>query len=423
MGGFGSPLMGIPTLQQWLADTALRTPRSSEMKAVDKAIENYNKSRTPENIGLIRVALAKWIKSKGPAWENSERNRAPKKPISRLVEITVAMKAKLPPAERAALQVIVDNNKNVLYNTFKDARLDFPIFNGVMNAATADKSVKTAVAAAKSAPASIAKTVLGPEMLKAINDLFGSDIQQVTELVAWITAEAGLQVLVETAKHVADMIPILSLVSGGVKVLSQWGMTIYSAYKEVNAYTHRKAVAEGAAQAAYEGLQAMLARARNNYAAKASITSAGFAANVGLHAAKGAGAVLAPVVGAVEASAQATRVLVMFAIQVREAIIIHKALKDPKSMTLETLSRAPLLGCYVLAGANTSELGAIMWDEFGQAGWMTEVEKMAKDLHPLQTAAAGVIQGAPFKLAGIHEHRVIGTTKLTVAEKLVGYVA
>lgn len=218
------------------------------------------------------------------------------------------------------------------------------------------------------------------------------------------------------------MIPVLSLVSGGVKVLGQYGMTIYNAYKEVNAYTHRKAVAEGAAQAAYEGLQAMLARARNNSLAKANITSAAFAANVGLHAAKGAGAVLAPVVGAVEASAQATRVLVMFAIQVREAITIHKALKKPQDMTLEMLSKAPLLGCYVLAGANTSELGAILWDEFGQAGWMTEVEKMAKDLHPLQTAAAGVIQGSPFKLTGIHEHRVITTTKLTVAEKLLGYL-
>lgn len=96
-------------------------------------------------------------------------HRPPKKPISRLVEITVALRAKLPPAERAALQVVVDNNKNLLYNTFKDAKLDFPIFNGVMNAATVDQSVQKAKSAARSAPASIAKTVLGPEMLKAIH--------------------------------------------------------------------------------------------------------------------------------------------------------------------------------------------------------------------------------------------------------------
>lgn len=423
MGGMGAPLMGIPSLQQWLADTQLRTPRSSEMKAIDKAIETYNKGRTPENIGRIRIALSKWIKSKGASWESSERNRPPRRPISALVDVTVALRARLPPDELASLKWMVDQQKTLLYRNFKDAKLALPGFNAAVDVGIAKDKIKAATSAARSAPGAMAKAAAASEIMQGVNQLFGSQIHDAAALATWVMAETGTQALQTVAQNVADMLPIISLVSGGVKVISQWGVAIYDAYKEVNVYTHRKAVAEGAPQVALEGLQTLLRRETASAAVKASITSAGFAANVALHAAKGAGAVFSPVVGAAQATAQAARVIAYFAMQVREAIIMHKALKKPDELGFETLHRAPLLGCYLLIGASDSELIAMTWDEFGQAGWMDEVTKLLKDMKPLMNSAADVIQSAPFKLTGVPVRRSTNLSNFGKAKSLASWLA
>lgn len=417
------PGLGIPSLQQWLADTQLRTPRSSEMKAIDKAIDAYNKSRTPENIGRIRIALSKWIKSKGSGWESSERNRPPKKPISRLLDVTVALRARLPPEEQASLKFMVEQQKTVMYRNFKDAKLAIPGFNAGVEAATAKQKVGEAISAAKGAPGAMAKAAMAPEITSAVNQLFGSEIQHATELATWIMAETGTQVLQAAAQNIADLIPIISLVSGGAKVLTQWGVAVYDAYGEVRTYLRRKAVAEGAPQAALEAMQTLLRRETNFASAKAAITTAGFATNVGLHAAKGAGAVLAPAVGAIQAAAQAGRVVALFAMQVREAILMHKALKNPNEIGFETLHRCPLLGCYLLTGVEDSSLIAMTWDEFGQAGWMDEVTKLLKDFKPLMNTATDLIRTSPFKLSGVPTRRSTELTNFGKAKALASWLA
>lgn len=419
MGG----LLGIPSLQQWRADTELRTPRSSEIRAIDKAIEEYNKERSPENIGRIRIALSKWIKSKGDNWESSERNRSPKRPISTLFETTLALRAKLPADERASLQWMIEQNKTVLYRNFKNGQLVLPGFNAAVDVAAAKDKIKSAASAARGAPGAMAKAAVMPEVMKGVNQLFGSEIQDMGALAAWVAKETGAQVLQPIAQHVADMIPFISLVSGGAKVVAQWGMAVWNAYKEVEVYTHRKAVAEGAPEAALGAMRDLLRRETAFAAAKASITSAGFAANAALHAAKGAGSVLAPVVGATQAAAQAARVMAYFAMQVREAIIMHKALRNPADIGIDTLYQAPLLGCYLLIGASDSELIAMVWDEFGQAGWMDEVNRLLKDFKPLMAQAEGLIQQSPFKLTGVPTRRSTQLSNFGKAKYLASWLA
>lgn len=419
MGGF----LSIPTLQQWKSDTELRTPRSSEMKAVDKAIETYNLGRSPENIARIRIALSKWMKSKGDAWESSERNKPPKKPISKLYDTVMALKAKLPPDEQAALQAMISMQKNLLYRNFQNAKLELPGFNAAVDVKAAKDKISSAASAIKGGASSAAKAAIGPEVMKAVNELFGSEIQDVTALAAWVAKETGAAALQPIAQHVADMIPVISLISGGAKVVVQWGSVIYDAYKEVRVYTRRKAVAEGAASASLAAMRDLLGRETKFAAAKASITSAAFAANVGLHAAKGAGAVFSPIVGAAEATAQAARSMAYFAMQVREAILMYKALKTPEEIGFETLHRCPLLGCYMLIGASDSELIAMTWDEFGQAGWMDEVNRLLKDYKPLMDQAADLIQASPFKLTNVPARRATHLSAFGKAKYLASWLA
>ncbi|SEF50255.1 hypothetical protein SAMN05421819_0212 [Bryocella elongata] len=407
---FPGGALGIPTLAQWKADTELRTMRSSEMKAIDKAIENYNLNRTPENIGKIRIALSRWIATKGLAWENSDRNKPPKRPISKLYDTVTAMKAKLPPDEQAALRFMVEQQKTLLYRNFQNAKLELPGFNALMTLKSTEHTMKSAASAVKSAGSSIVKAAAQGEVMSAVNELFGSEIQDVTSLANWVLQETGAQALQSVAEHVASMIPVISLIAGGAKVLAHWGTVVYNLYKEINVYSHRNAVAPGVPTAALQGLRDLLSRQTNFAAAKATISTAAFGANVGLHAAKGAGAILSPVVGAAEATAQAIRAITLFAMQVREAVIMHRALKDPASIGLETLNKAPLLGCYMLIGASDSELIAMLWDEFGQAGWMDDVTLILKDFKPLMDSAASVIQSSPFKLTNVPARRSVNAT-------------
>ena len=67
----------IPTYEKWKSDTSLgiTKPRSSLMVALDKAIEQYNKSKNTDNLWAIKHAFEAWKASKGTAWAQSDRNR------------------------------------------------------------------------------------------------------------------------------------------------------------------------------------------------------------------------------------------------------------------------------------------------------------------------------------------------------------
>jgi len=69
--------MNIPTYDQWKKDTTLgiTKPRSKALQALDAAIEKYNKAKTQDNLWAIKNALEDWKRSKGPAWDRSERNK------------------------------------------------------------------------------------------------------------------------------------------------------------------------------------------------------------------------------------------------------------------------------------------------------------------------------------------------------------
>ena len=69
--------MNIPATDQWKQDTSLgiMKPRSGQLKSLDAAIEKYNQSKTQDKLWAIKNAFEDWKKSKGAAWEQSDRNR------------------------------------------------------------------------------------------------------------------------------------------------------------------------------------------------------------------------------------------------------------------------------------------------------------------------------------------------------------
>jgi hypothetical protein len=78
-----------------------------------------------------------------------------------------------------------------------------------------------------------------------------------------------------------------------------------------------------------------------------------------------------------------------------------KATITPSAETL--FGTYPLLGCYLIAGADDSDLLFFFMGEMGQAGWMDKVEKQKKrTLAPLQSEARKAIKDSRFELNGFH---------------------
>jgi hypothetical protein len=467
-------IMGtIPSKEKWLASTALRGKiRSGALNKVDDAISNYWKQggdaspNKKANVTAIRVALQGWKRHHGENWKASERNKPPGQAISALdeaVKDTTHLNAK----DKEAIAFIIENREKRIRQIFGQANINLRLFNAMTqvkqaagdlktsaeqlykaqngdianHGAAAGNSVKRGAVAGSNAHSAAGK-LLKPahqvnqaagdtaatfraaseaalssqlsEIKRALSELFGEPIKDIKSFLANLLAESGLSGAMAAVQHIADMLPILSLISGGAKALAAAGAAVYAAYKQYKFSTHGFAIEGGAPSAAFQAVQTLLARNTANATAKAAIEGAGFAANTALHAAKGVGAVFAPAVKAATATANAIRMITMFAVQVRETLIIRRLLKDPKNMDLGIFAKAPLLGAYMLVGSDTSDLVAMLYESFGADGWKAEIESLIKKhIHPVLDQCASLIQSSPFIITNIPLHRAANRSTLS----------
>jgi hypothetical protein len=456
-------MSAIPTKEKWLASTALRGKiRSGALNKVDDAISNYWKQggdtspNKKANVTAIRVALQGWKRHHGENWASSERNKPPGRAISAL-DAAVKDTTELTAEDKKAIAFIIENREQRIQQIFGRANINLRIFNALTQVKQAGEDLKTSVEQAYKAknggssgggggtstaqtgaeklfvaPAQQVKQAVGgaatslaaatgaaftsqlAEIKAALSELFGEPVNDIKTFLAGILMESGISSAMTTVAHVADMLPVLSIISGGAKALAAAGKAVQAAYKEHKFSTHGFAIERGAPSAAFNAVQVLLARNTADAAAKAAIEGAAFAANTALHAAKGVGAVFAPAVKAASAAANAIRMITMFAIQIRETLIIRRLLKDPKNLDLAVFAKAPLLGAYMLVGSDTSDLVAMLYESFGADGWKAEIETLIKKhIHPVLDQCASLIQTSPFIITNIPLHRAASRSSLS----------
>ena len=201
--------------------------------------------------------------------------------------------------------------------------------------------------------------------------------------------------------------PYLSTVIAGKDMVKEWVNTAVEGHK---AYTLKRSikcdVLPGDPQAAARAVRQLIARSANNSARLATINTTKFAVDVTATAGGfgAAGAIAGPVTGAAAAGAKLTNTLFLLGRDYHEMSGANKLLKSGTVPAAETLfGTYPLLGCYLIAGADDSDLLFFFMGEMGQAGWMDKVEKQKKrTLGPLQQEARKVITGSRFELDGFH---------------------
>lgn len=411
--------MAIPTSANWLATTELKFKiRSGALRKVDAAIAAYERTPGPGPEQAIRTAFVAWKQEKGADWAKSERNQAPSYPMTKLDE-ALHKDLGLSQAEKDALDFWKTQRAQNLQRVFADASINLRLFSGAASVLQCKADLQNAVNQIKSAAGSVASRGAEAaanaafssqisEIRAALSDVFGVPITDVMHFGQTVLADTGLTGMVAVADHIAGMLPLISVISGGVKTLAAGGMAVKAVYDRVSFSGHEAAFESGNPAAAFEAVQRLLTREAANASAKAGIEATAFAANTALHAAKGVGAALAPVVAAAKATANAVRVITKFAIECRETLIARKALKDPKKLDLRIFDKCPLLGAYMLVGSDTSDLVAMLFDEFGQAGWMQNVESLyTSHIGKALDKCADLIQSSPFIVKGVPAHRKI----------------
>ncbi|HQT90073.1 MAG TPA: hypothetical protein PK677_16295 [Acidiphilium sp.] len=480
----------LPSKAQWLADTEVKMRvRSLSLRALDSALGAYEANPSPTNRTAVRTAFQNWKRHVGANWIKSDRNRAPKFPITALDRALQADR-KFTEVDEIGIREMIRSRERRIQEVFGNAQITLRMFQAKEQVSAAANELKMSVrrahdeqnkhnnaqtnspltnnagknnlgpgrsaqvnkmhanyagdklllaqaaqakrdamragtatvAAGKSGADAAANAAFGSqiaEIRQALSNLFGEPVQAIEAFLTSLLAECGLSELASVAAHIADMLPFISLVSGGVKALIASGQAVYSAYQQAAFALHGFAIEAGAPAAAFKAVQTLLARQTKDAVAKLAIEGTTLAVNAALHGAKGAGSVLAPVVKSASATANAIRVITMFAIQIRETLIIRRLLKNPANLNLKMFGKAPLLGAYMLVGSNTSDLTALLFESFGHSGWQDEMEKLIKkEIHPVLDQCAKLIQSSPFIITGIPLHRA--TAGASTVEALLG---
>jgi len=205
--------------------------------------------------------------------------------------------------------------------------------------------------------------------------------------------------------------PYISTVFAGKDMAKQWVSVATEGHK---AYTLKRSIKSdvlpGDPQAAAKAVRQLIARNRNNSARLATVSTVKFAVDVASTAGGfgAGGAIAGPVTGAAAAGAQLANSLYLLGRDYSEMKAANGLLTAPALPSAETLfGTYPLLGCYLIAGADDSDLLFFFMGEMGQAGWMDKVEQQKKrTLGPLQDEARQYIADSRFELDGFHGSKI-----------------
>jgi hypothetical protein len=396
--------MPIPTLQTWLTETKLGTmkPRSSQLKAVDDAIAQYEKQRNETNLFKIKNTFEDWKRLKGAGWKTSDRNRGGA--MARL-EQELAKSAdyrthqltggRFTMKELEALAYMASERKKVIANVFRDKEVTFRLSKESLNDSAA--RLQTKCEEAKKFLQGKSKSTLSPaetaqkkltEMAKAMFDVDTLESAgKIGGLVIDIIAKCGVSVA-----------PVVGHIKDGYDLFTGWAKAAAALHEQYSVSNCHYVIDTGAPAAAFQGVKACLVAQTKKEATSASIATTSFALKTGLAFADG-GAISGPVVGAANAMASLSLQLYYLSTEYRATKAINQALSDGR-LDVTLFRTYPLMGAYLMVSATFSDLIPI--ENFGTPGWMDYVENLKKrSFDGIYDSAAGLIKDSPWEIKGL----------------------
>ncbi len=408
----------IMSYEKWIRLTEVSMkPRSSALKAVDRALQQYHKMPSEMSMRDLRLALHNWKNKEGydaeagkPGWITSIRNR--NHAIEELDLATHGIQA--PTVEIAGLSAEADEPfygisaytpetaRQYLKEAREHALAKFLIGTQVgtkkvamgllldrmkNNLVTAKADAGQAVSAAAQPATSILKADLQKLALELIEEVLGDyPVQVVQETIAMLM---GLlpSLLVEIASSIA---PYVSIAPGAAKTLGYTYAAIKKEYQHLRVPAHLEGFRAGDATAAVDAVKRMIERQRNQYARVAALNGADTAVKIGgvvvdaaAHGVPVGTALFSSLSGMVKAIA-------MLGLQIfllgRDMLEKHKANVELKTMTPHDLLKGakifeicPIVGCYYIACATDSDILNFAVEDIGSATFQFDIEMLMRD--------------------------------------------
>lgn len=456
----------IPSYDDWMRSTSvMMSVRSSQLKAVDSALRDYWNSpsggaRQPKR-NALGAALANWIGTKGPEWRNSDRNRPPARMVERLYDAlntTMFNQADLEAfefqdAERRKRIETLFRNKEIVWkvlNPAKEVKEAHREMQGLSSSGRSKPSPASAtdIAAIRKQQRTEAsrrvvyepgrgkfgrevadvsfQTGLGVSSIVTNNlnwpaeqrfglggtAMAGGDFHQMMHDLAGGGASSSeinwhlFQTIgMSTHQLAADVVPIVSNVLSGAKVLIAWGKAARSVYQRYKVSCQTDYIMPGGDVAsAFKSLQTLLDRKVSADTRDAGLQTADFATRTVLSFVD-LGAASSTAAGVAFALAKFLHKLALLLREFAETRDARQLLSNPANLDTRLFSTYPLLGCYMLLCSDTSEVINMVRTEqmrkgairFGDLAWRQQVEWIKRgNLDPVLVRAADVVYSSPF---------------------------
>jgi hypothetical protein len=431
-----------------LTNAGMFKVRSAQLKKIDEALLAYHARPGDAGLSQIKLALHHWKMSKGydgnggkPAWVTSERNKR-----SAVSNLDMQVFGQPNPLANSVLKELAELPfygietwaEDDAREAMKLARIEAlqDMFAGrelvirKTSAALAGRSIKKLIGKAKqnanetaAAATKAATDAAKGAAMNAAMRMFAPQIEMAREIIAGILDDLPMEVVREVMAMLDEIVPgfitelagaiapYVSVVRSGVKTTAYLVKTIKSTYQRYDLGTHMGAVLPGDPEAAARALLVMVHReiAHNGkmtgiYGTDTALKGGALALDAASLGVPSASAIMNPLSGMVTALAVLGVTVRALARDIQERQAANKLLKHSGTvrLTAQLFQDSPVMGCWFLACANTSDIVNFLVSDIGQPGWQLDVEVMvAKHVRPITEAAKGFVADARFEVSGM----------------------
>jgi hypothetical protein len=399
----------LMTYEQWMKRThSMVRPRSDSLKVIDEAI------RRRDEMGA-KKALVAWIddqNKKRQDWHRSVRNQdhaveelykqlgvlgtaVPYKNITEEMDDKLA-KAHIRREQRVAAAKMFDGRTLKFKDSFwgisrkKCAEGRSKLFNSAKNVGKSTVGVGGNIASVGSSAYSI-----------------GSDLKTTIQTIMGTLAPETQSALVEhvfgegIAQFVANVTPVIGVVSSGAKAIKDWVGVAMNVSKATEMESRYGDVRMGDPSAALESIVAIIDRQIKKQTADAAIHTTAFTAK-GISALADGGTATNAVLGALETIAVLLNTLADLVIDARQ-VDAGNALIVAKQFDLTMFSKCPILGCYYVAVQDHSTIMDFDFANMGKANWQQEAQRLKYAITPVIKQAGVLIDKSRVEIKGMEE--------------------
>jgi hypothetical protein len=203
------------------------------------------------------------------------------------------------------------------------------------------------------------------------------------------------------AQFVANVVPLVGLISSGGKAVKDWIGVAQNVYRATEMESRYGDVRMGDPAAALEAIVAIIDRQIKKQTADAAIHTTAFTAK-GIAALADGGTATNAVLGALETIALLLNTLADLVIDARQ-VDAGNVLITARQFDLTLFSSCPMLGCYYVAVQDQSTIMDFDFANMGKANWQQEAQRLKYAIAPVIKQAGVLIDKSRVEIKGMED--------------------